>query len=137
MPRAALKPCKYPGCPELVERGCCEEHAKIRSDMRRGSNVRDPRVHRLYGTKRWQLMRERQLAMQPWCELCLSTGIYTEATDVHHVERHEGDSHKFNNSPLQSLCHPCHSKKTAAEVRGEVGRKSFSLGGTERRGTSA
>lgn len=123
MPKAALRPCKYPGCPELVESGYCEKHAEIVAEMRRGSNVRDPKVHRLYGTRRWEQMRKRQLSKQPWCEECLKAGIYTQATDVHHVEVHGGNEYKFYNSPLQSLCHSCHSKITVAEVRGRGAEK--------------
>ena len=117
MPKAALKPCRYPGCPELVASGYCERHAKVRGG---GAYVRDKNRQRLYD-RRWQKMREQQLAKQPWCEICLKNGVHTLAEHVHHVERHEGDEKKFYNSPLQSLCHSCHSRETAKEVRGRGG----------------
>ena len=118
MPKAALKPCKYPGCPELVASGYCERHKKERG----GAVVRDPNRQRLYG-RRWQKMRVKQLKNQPWCEICLENGVHTLATQVHHVERHEGDEHMFYNSPLQSLCISCHSKETAKEVKGRGAKK--------------
>ena len=118
MPKAALRPCRYPGCPELVERGYCKVHEEMRAEQVRAVSSRDPKVQRLYGRRSWEQMRKRQLSKYPWCDECLKAGIYTEATDVHHVERHEGNIHIFYNSPLQSLCHSCHSQITAAEVRG-------------------
>jgi hypothetical protein len=46
----------------------------------------------------------------------LRASIYTPATDVHHLERHNGNLLLFLTSPLESLCHICHSRKTANEV---------------------
>ena len=123
MPKAALRPCRYPGCPELVERGYCAEHADRVSEMRKGSTVRDPEVQRLYNLRRWKRMREAQLRKQPWCEACLSDNIYTPAVHVHHVQRHGGDIAIFLTSPLQSLCHSCHSRITVEETRGKGGEK--------------
>ena len=113
MPNAALKPCKYPGCPELVKSGYCEHH----KDASGGAFVRDKSRQRLYG-RRWRKMRAEQLRKQPWCEICLENGIHTLATQVHHVDRHEGDVHIFYSSPLKSLCDSCHSRETVKEVRG-------------------
>lgn len=111
MPSKALKPCSYPGCPNLVEGGRCELH-KNESEFKR-----DPAVQRLYDRK-WQARRRVQLSAHPWCEVCLSKGIYTPATDVHHVSPHRGDKELFISSPLMSLCHACHSEITSREVRG-------------------
>ena len=116
MPNAAMKPCSYPGCPELVYRGRCEQHA----EAPRQEYQRDPERQRLYDRK-WQARRRRQLAAYPWCADCLKDGIYTPATDVHHVIPHRGNVSVFNSSPLQSLCHPCHTKHTNAEGRGGKG----------------
>jgi len=127
MPKAALRPCRYPGCSELVESGYCEVHAERWAEMHSAQQsrwpTRDPKVQRLYGRRRWEQMRRRQLSKHPWCEICLRDGIYIQATDVHHIVRHEGDEYKFYNSSLQSLCHSCHSKITATEVRGRGAEK--------------
>lgn len=114
MPNRPLTPCSYPGCINLVKTGRCAEH---KQDDR---VYRDPKRDYLYNTRAWKQLRERQLAQQPWCVDCLSLGIYTPATDVDHVDAHRGDRAKFfdiNN--LQSLCHSCHSRKTATEVFGK------------------
>lgn len=113
MPNKPLKPCKYPGCPELVSSGYCAAHEQTRPR----EYDRDPKRQRLYSTA-WKKRRLNHLAKHPWCEECLSKGIYTEATDVHHVIPHRGDVKIFWSSPLQSLCHACHSRITAAEGKG-------------------
>lgn len=49
------------------------------------------------------------------CASCAINGISTLMSDVDHID---GDT--YNNDPenLQSLCRPCHSKKTALEDGG-------------------
>jgi len=113
MPFSALKPCVYPSCQTLVRSGYCEKHAGSVPP----SFQRDPERQRLYD-RRWQMRRARHLGAHPWCEICLQSGLYVPATDVHHLVPHRGDVHIFNTSPLQSLCHSCHSKITAVEGEG-------------------
>lgn len=108
MPSAALKACSYPGCVTLVRSGRCAGHRQAEVVYR------DRETQRLYD-RRWKVRRSIQLQAQPWCEECLRANVYTEATDVHHVERHEGDVEVFLSSPLESLCHSCHTVKTMAE----------------------
>ncbi len=111
MPRVALHPCSYPGCTELVEHGRCPEHRHNEATYQR-----DPGRQRLYDRK-WQKRRELQLSTHPWCEDCLDQGVYTPATDVHHLIPHRGDPLVFGSSPLRSLCHVCHSRHTIQEGR--------------------
>lgn len=113
MPRAALKPCAYPGCPELVRSGYCDAHKRTQPDYHK------PEHQRLYGTPGWKQLRRAQLAREPWCRDCLAQGVYTVATDVDHIAAHRGDERLFYDANnLQSLCHSCHSRKTAKEVFG-------------------
>lgn len=112
MPDTALKPCAYPGCPRLVARGYCDIHRRCQPDYHK------PDHQRLYNTARWKQLRRRQLAYQPWCADCLTEGYYVQATDVDHVKPHKGDERLFYDANnLQSLCHVCHSRKTAEELR--------------------
>ena len=115
MPHAALKPCSYPGCAVLVPRGYCEKHAReqTREDARM---YHRPDIQRLYTSSRWQAIRRMQLSREPWCAECLTKGVYTQATDVDHVQPHRGNRAAFYQGELQSLCHPCHSRKTSGEV---------------------
>lgn len=111
MPSKPLRPCKYPGCPELVTSGYCAAHDRPREV------ARDPERQRLYD-RAWQRRRRIYLASHPWCEACLVNGVYEAATDVHHVVPHRGDREVFKSSPLMALCHACHSRITASEGRG-------------------
>jgi len=110
MPYAAPKPCSYPGCNTLVRFGRCDQHKSMLT------YARDPERQALYNTAAWHRIRLAQLAAEPWCAECLRANIYIPATDVDHEEPHRGDPVKFYTGKLQSLCHPCHSSKTAAEV---------------------
>jgi 5-methylcytosine-specific restriction enzyme A len=70
----------------------------------------------LYNSARWKRLRRAQLSKKPWCEHCLVRGEYSVATDVDHLHPHRGDPQRFYFGTLQSLCHSCHSRKTASET---------------------
>ena len=127
MTRRMMIICQGPGCHEIVsvdDRYCLihkrspappvtsgvdetVQETKQRTDEQRAR-------HRLYDRK-WQRRRIKQLQDSPWCAHCLEHGVYTPATDVHHVIPHRGDRSMFETSPLESLCHSCHSRHTATE----------------------
>lgn len=109
MPKAARRPCTYPGCNELVSGGRCVRHSP-------NVVVRDPRVRALYNSQRWRVIRQQQLAQHPWCEDCQAEGNLVTATEVDHVDPHRGDQVKFFAGPFRSLCKSHHSRKTAVEV---------------------
>jgi len=108
MPKAMFRICSYPGCNEFAQGGSRCEYHKQRADQTHNH----PERHKLYG-RTWQKRRAIQLSINPWCEECLQRGLYVPATDVHHVKKHEGSAELFVSSPLESLCHSCHSKKTS------------------------
>lgn len=64
-----------------------------------------------YSTTDWQRVRKLKLAMNPICELRLKR-CRLAATEVDHVRsiRNGGDAFALDN--LQSLCKPCHGRKT-------------------------
>ena len=68
----------------------------------------------------WRSIRSKQLHTEPLCRLCQARGRLTAASCVDHI-----DANAFNNDPsnLQSLCSPCHSRKTAREDGGFGNRK--------------
>ncbi len=75
---------------------------------------------RLYDTDAWQRLRLVVLSGNPYCVHCRDRrGVLTPATQVDHIrpvrEYAEGALDPAN---LQSLCHSCHSSKTATEERG-------------------
>ncbi len=114
MPYAALRPCSYPGCIELIRRGSyCEQHNKkleADRDMERGNAAA-----RGYDA-RWRRLRKMYLAAYPICVDPFNDhgGQVIQATEVDHkVPRREGGSDEWSN--LQALCKHCHSKKGAKE----------------------
>jgi 5-methylcytosine-specific restriction protein A len=107
-PTRSARPCSYPGCNELVYHGSrCGAHVETYHNQ-------DWRAW--YQTPEWKRIRAAQLLKEPWCIECKKEGRMTVATDVDHIERHQGDKQKFFNGPFQSLCHSHHSSKTIREV---------------------
>lgn len=124
MPLAALRICTYPGCHNLTRSGRCELH------QAQPDRLRDPRVVKLYNDPRWKQIRAEQLEVEPFCRICKRNGKLTRATEVDHIEPHNGDEFKFFFGPFQSLCHSCHTKKTNDErrrtrIEGGGGGKKF------------
>lgn len=115
MPYKQKRYCRV--CNKTATHGAyCEEHAPQRDyraeDNRRTKNIWD----RWYKTAIWKEKRERQLKREPLCRECLSKEIYTKATDVDHIIPHKGNWNLFiGEDNLESLCHACHSRKTARE----------------------
>lgn len=116
MPNSALRPCSYPGCSNLVRSGTgrCETHPYQVIDQ----HIQDHQ--KLYNTARWKRIRAAELTLHPWCAECLRANIYTPATELDHIIPHRGDPARFFAGPFQSLCHVCHSRKTANEVFGKI-----------------
>jgi len=110
MPHASLRKCTYPGCNVLVKRGRCIAHPTKRV-------VRDPAIKKLYNSLQWKAMRAAQLASHPWCTECDKRNALVMATEVDHIQPHEGNPQSFFDATnLQSLCKPHHSNKTSKEV---------------------
>lgn len=68
----------------------------------------------------WRAIRERQLQREPLCREHGKRGEIRAATEVDHVDGNDADSSDGN---LQSLCGPCHSRKTARENGGFGNRR--------------
>ncbi|MDO5090138.1 MAG: HNH endonuclease signature motif containing protein [Cardiobacteriaceae bacterium] len=64
---------------------------------------------------KWRKLRKHKLALNPLCEACHAWGDIVPATDVDHIDN-DATNNRMDN--LMSLCHSCHSKKTAQEQRG-------------------
>ena len=83
----------------------------------------------MYATPEWtDDRRPAQLLLGPFCRECArryppgDPRHRTRATDVDHVQPHNGDWSMFTDrGNLQSLCHACHSRKTMAESRQKRG----------------
>jgi len=71
----------------------------------------------MYQTPEWAQLRGGQLLREPFCRECARRGLRVRAIDVDHIQDHKGDWQIFTDpANLESLCHSCHSRKTAAEL---------------------
>jgi len=115
MPRRAARPCRQPGCPELVSdrRGFCVRHGAqdYREQDRRKRETR-PEDKRFYDSAEWRAIREQQLRAFPFCNDC---GKLAEVVDHRTPLRLGGAARDPGN--LQSLCERCHNAKRAHESR--------------------
>lgn len=82
-------------------------------------------------TYRWQKASAGWLRAHPLCVHCDAKGLVVAASEVDHVIPHKGDMKLFwDPRNWQSLCHTCHSTKTANEDGG-FGRKVINQRGTQ------
>lgn len=108
MPMRPNVPCRHPGCARLVPYGkkYCGEHEALHRGDRPSADKRG------YNSK-WQKARRQYLREHPYCVCCYGQGKMVEATVVDHIIPHRGDPALFwDKSNWQSLCKPCHDKKT-------------------------
>ncbi|MEL7263525.1 MAG: HNH endonuclease signature motif containing protein [Planctomycetota bacterium] len=102
MPQSAPRIC--PRC-----RGRRDQCQCPRPDSRSPDTLR-PSSHQRGYDHCWRRAREYHLARFPICQSCQDA----IATEVDHIDPHRGDQAKFwNPNNWQSLCKPCHSRKTA------------------------
>ena len=109
MPNSPKRPCRYPGCPNLCEKGVyCEVHRPDNDPER----LRGGAAARGYDS-RWNVARRRFLREHPLCAECMRQGRLTPATVVDHIIPHRGDEKLFwSEQNWQPLCKPCHDHKT-------------------------
>lgn len=106
MPHKPLKPCKYPGCPNLTDVSYCEEHkGLVAKDYNRYSRSFDH--GKKYGQV-WKRICDRYAKELPLCERCLKEGRITPMNEVHHIiPVNRGGNEESN---LMSVCKSCHNK---------------------------
>ena len=103
MPRAP-KVCTTQDCSEaaVVGRTRCRGHEQ-KAEQRRGN------PHQRGYDNRWRQFRYQYLKSNPICVDCSRI-----ATDVDHIDGEGPLSPRgYDETNLQALCHPCHSRKTA------------------------
>ena len=117
MPNAAPRPCRHPGCGQLVRDGSgyCATHQGDRKLGKFADDRRGSRQERGYGAE-WEGTRKRILRRDKGlCQVCLKAGKFRPARQVDHiVPKFEGGTEDDDN--LQSICLDCHKVKTAAEA---------------------
>lgn len=122
---ALMRLCIAPGCDEIAVEGgnrCCDHavQAKARADLAKAEAKRGQAAvigAALYSTPGWRRARKQWLVRHPLCADCAELGLVVEAREVDHRLPHRGDLKLFwDRNNWQSLCKPCHSRKTAREV---------------------
>ena len=113
-----LRPCKQPGCPNLVKSGYCEKHVKYKPEnpKRKGFEKLDKKKSlkeiRFYRSSKWTKTSVVHRVHEPLCRRCRERGVIKAAEMVHHCpdlktlwELHKNPyDHKY----LVSLCNRCH-----------------------------
>lgn len=106
MPRA-LRVCSIKGCSELTRQGKCDE-------CRRRANSDRARVTGTRYNARWRAFAHTWLRRYPLCFMCGGTAVHVDHIDGLGPDGPRG----YDPANLQSLCRPCHSKKTVAQDGG-------------------
>ena len=84
-------------CPE------CKALTYNREHCGRGRGVNRVRC-RLYDTRRWRRFSAATIAANPTCGRCPQP-----ATELHHVNGHDGTAATFFTGPFEPLCKSCHA----------------------------
>lgn len=119
MPMRPLKPCRYPGCPELCSGRFCLEHERCEEKHITSRRQTDPAlilIDAWYDTADWRGLKAEQLRRFPLCASCSRPDSPVAASEVDHIHpiRLGGLKRSFAN--FQSLCKPCHDRKQQAEA---------------------
>lgn len=78
----------------------------------------DDVAKRIRSSARWREVRRLQLSREPLCRACAARGETTAAAEVDHiVPIRERPDLAFTRTNLQSLCEPCHGRKSGEERR--------------------
>lgn len=117
------KPCAYPGCPTLIERGTyCPAHQanapKRHTIYNKHVRQRDPALataYRIRCSARWKKVRRQVLADNPVCADPFGdhsrAGITRTSKQVHHIQGLAEHPELWNvQTNLQALCTSCHAR---------------------------
>jgi len=114
MPRAAPRPCTYPGCAGLAYRGSrCKSHPYDERN-KGGYNAHKGNRHAQGYGYEWAKQRMRILRRDD--HLCQVCGM-AEATQVDHITP-KAQLGSDDESNLMAVCVRCHRSKTARESQG-------------------
>jgi len=114
------KICVVIGCGVVIALGPrCDKH-KLPVRVAKHTDKRTGRAtaHERGYDHKWRKARVTYIKRNPLCVHCLAKGITSEATEVDHIIRHSGqdDPLFWARDNWQSLCNPCHSRKTRKEA---------------------
>lgn len=70
---------------------------------------------KFYQSTAWRELRAEKLRQNPICEQCLKIGLIIPAHVVDHIVPINKGGAALDIDNLQSLCHPCHNRKSAMD----------------------
>ena len=70
---------------------------------------------KFYQSTAWRKLRAEKLRQNPICEQCVRIGLIIPAQVVDHIVPINKDGAALDIDNLQSLCHPCHNRKSAMD----------------------
>ena len=114
MPYRPKKPCRHPGCPELINETFCEKH-KREDNKIYNQYKRDELSRTFYRTQRWIETRKKKLHISPFCEECQRNGTMVVGKIVDHIVPIKQGGEPYDLDNLQTLCWSCHSRKSIEE----------------------
>lgn len=118
MPNKPLRPCRQPGCPELVQGGYCDKHKR---DTNREYDKRRGTAHERGYTYRWQKYSKLFLSNPEnvFCKLQLP-GCTNIADCVDHIDPPNGpdDPRFWDRDNHQPACIHCNSVKGHRKMAG-------------------
>lgn len=114
MPVRAKSPCRQSGCRTLLDApGFCTQHRREVFKAQKQSVTEDYKErNRFYQRKEWKAARALHLQLEPLCRSCRKSGRLVAATVVDHIIAIDDGGAKLDQENLQSLCKPCHNRKT-------------------------
>jgi 5-methylcytosine-specific restriction enzyme A len=120
-PFAPKRPCVYPMCPNLVDKGYCQAHQDVprqmereRSRRRREDGKKNP-----YNDRRWRSSSKNFLMRNPLCIDCSAENRVVPAAVTDHEIPHRGDMTLFwDQSNWRPRCAKHHNAKTAKQDGG-------------------
>lgn len=113
--------CNHLGCksPKSKYNSFCLLHGGRDTSITKPITTKRKEFNDKYQTKHWRQLRQVQLSQHPLCAGCLAKGIIVQAHHIDHVFPWSKISPEaFYINLFQSLCHSCHSIKTALEQKG-------------------
>ena len=126
MPKRPLRPCRQPGCPNLVEKGYCPEHKRkeqrnVRESFRRLDERKNPEAIAFYRSARWTKTSLRYRRKHPLCERCENRGLVVPSRITHHDppleelwrQGYTGYEEEF----LEAVCWDCHQEELREKAK--------------------
>lgn len=116
--------CNVFGCNNLTKDTYCKEHEHVQQEKenkrhRRYNKQRDPIISKFYNSKAWRTLSYYTLSSNHFLCIGCSTDNSPVLADVadHIIPVTIDWSLRLDPNNMQPLCHDCHNKKTAEDVK--------------------